>query len=126
MAALRSLDLFSGIGGLSLALQGLCEPLLYCEIEPAAQAVLQDQMRRRGLPAASIGSDVRTLTPQWLRGPSLPNSLVGGYPCTGFSLIGKRAGFDDEQSGLFMDSWTSFLAFTSCCQRMFPNFSTLG
>ena len=46
MAALRSLDLFSGIGGLSLALKGLCEPLCYCEIEPAAQAVLQDQMRR--------------------------------------------------------------------------------
>ena len=103
MAALRSLDLFSGIGGLSLALHGLCEPLCYYEIEPAAQAVLKDQMRRGGLPAAPICADVRTLTPQWLRKytNSLPNSLVGGFPCTGFSLLGLGAGFDDEQSSLF-------------------------
>jgi hypothetical protein len=105
MASLRSLDLFSGIGGLTLALKGLCEPLCFCEIDRAAQAVLQDQMRRGGLPAAPICSDVRTLTPQWLRGHtnSLPNSLVGGFPCTGFSLLGLGAGFDDEQSGLFME-----------------------
>ena len=102
--ALRSLDLFSGVGGLTLALKGLCEPVCFCEIEPAAQAVLRNQMRRGGLPEAPICPDVRKLTPNWLRQhkKSLPTSLVGGFPCTGFSLLGLRAGFDDDQSGLFM------------------------
>ena len=123
MAALRSLDLFSGIGGLTLALKGLCEPLLYCEIEPTAQAVLLDQMRRGGLPAAPICSDVRTLTPQRLRGhtTSLPNSLVGGFPCTGFSLFGVGAGFEDEQSGLFMDILRLLDLFSSIHYRFLEN-----
>lgn len=36
---LRSLDLFSGIGGLILALQGVAEPSAFCDIDPAAQGI---------------------------------------------------------------------------------------
>jgi hypothetical protein len=31
MPALRSLDLFSGVGGITLALSGIAEPVAYCD-----------------------------------------------------------------------------------------------
>ena len=64
---LRSLDLFSGIGGLTLALRGIAEPIAYCDIDPAAQAVLADHIARRLLPDAPVCTDVRALTRTWLR-----------------------------------------------------------
>ena len=59
---LRSLSLFSGIGGLDLSLKGVLKPLVYCEIDPYALAVLNDQMRKGTLLKAVVNTDVRTLT----------------------------------------------------------------
>ena len=100
---LRSLDLFSGIGGLTLALKGVARPVAYCEIEPAAVAVLVDRMKGGGLPKAPICPDVRLLTPQWVRenARGAPQAIVAGFPWIGFSLAGKRDGYQNEQSGLF-------------------------
>ena len=103
---LRSLDLFSGIGGLSIALTGIASPMLYCDIDPAAQAVLADCMKRQLLPQAPICPDVRQLTPSWLRahtGKQPPEAIAAGFPCVGFSLVGQRRGYSDEQSGLFRE-----------------------
>ena len=100
---LRSLDLFSGIGGLTLALEGVARPMAYCEIEPAAVAVLLDRMTRGSLPRAPICPDVRLMTPQWVHehASGTPQAIVAGFPCIGFSLAGKRNGYQNEQSGLF-------------------------
>ena len=106
---LRSLDLFSGIGGLTLALTGVAKPLVYCDIEPSSIAVLRDNMTNGNLPRAAINTDVRTLTRKWLnenvtgKDDVTPNALVAGYPCTGFSLVGNRDGYKNEQSGLFTE-----------------------
>ena len=51
---LRSLDLFSGIGGLTVALRGVVRPVAYCDIDSAAQAVLADRMKQRLLPRACV------------------------------------------------------------------------
>ena len=42
---MRSLDLFTGIGGLTLALRDFAEPALYCEIDPFCRSVLTARMR---------------------------------------------------------------------------------
>ncbi len=63
-APLLSLDLFSGIGGLTMSLTGLVEPLVYCDINPDALAVLSERMRSGQLPKAAMSTDVRTLTPR--------------------------------------------------------------
>ena len=102
---LKSLDLFSGIGGLTLALTGVVKPLAYCDIEPNAIAVIRDNMATGNLPRAAISTDVRTLNRKWLSEnvsgkDSTPDAIVAGYPCTGFSLVGKRDGYQNEQSGL--------------------------
>ena len=42
---MRSVDLFSGIGGLTLALAPFSRPILYCEIEAFCTSVLVARMR---------------------------------------------------------------------------------
>jgi DNA-cytosine methyltransferase len=98
MTKLSSIDLFSGIGGLTLALHGIATPKLYCEIDDNAVAVLQANMRRGKLPRAPIHRDIRKLH-------SVPRAdiIVGGFPCIGFSASGLRNGFGNDQSRLFFD-----------------------
>ena len=45
---IKSLDLFSGIGGLTHALHGIAEPVAYCDIEPEARAVTQEVHAKQG------------------------------------------------------------------------------
>lgn len=88
---LKMLDLFSGIGGFSLAAHwtGQIETVAFCEIEPFAQKVL-----RKNFPGVPIFEDVRTLN----GGEIEPVDIIcGGYPCQPFSLAGKRAGAEDDR-----------------------------
>jgi hypothetical protein len=98
---LRSLDLFSGIGGITRALSGLADPVAYCDWAPDARRVLRSHMASGTLPRAPIASDVRELDVGWLK--VKPDIIVGGFPCVGFSEMGLREGFDDSQSGLFSE-----------------------
>lgn len=68
---MNGLDLFSGCGGLTLALAPWVRPAAYCEIDPAARAVLLGRMADGELPIAPIWDDVRTL-----RGRTLPPPLT--------------------------------------------------
>lgn len=98
---MNGLDLFSGIGGLTLALSPWVRPIAYCEIEPYARAVLLSRMEAGDLPSAPIWDDVRTL-----RGDDLPvvDIIYGGFPCQDVSLAGARAGLDGERTGLFREA----------------------
>lgn len=58
---MNGLDLFSGIGGLTLALRGRVIPVAYCENDGYAQAVLLSRMRDGSIPTAPIWDDVCTL-----------------------------------------------------------------
>lgn len=95
---LNGLDLFSGIGGITLALSPWVRPIAYCENDRYAQSVLLCRMREGKLPAAPIWDDVRTL-----RGSFLPSVdiIYGGFPCQDISPAGKRVGIDGARSGLW-------------------------
>jgi DNA (cytosine-5)-methyltransferase 1 len=95
---LNGLDLFSGIGGLSLALDGLVRPVAYCESDRYAQAVLLSRMFDRRLGVAPIWDDVRTL-----RGSDIPtiDIIYGGFPCQDISCAGLGRGLVGEPSGLY-------------------------
>jgi len=90
---LKSLDLFSGIGGITLALKGLCKPVAYCEIDPHAQRVLNARMDDGMLPRAAVFDDVRTLTRKQLAPDTHVDIIVGGWPCQDLSVIGLRKRF---------------------------------
>ena len=96
MTRLKSIDLFSGIGGITAALHSFAKPVLYCEIDAAAQAVLKHAMSRRLLPRAPIHSDIQKLT-----APPRADIVVAGIPCVGWSSFGHGRGLHNDQSVLF-------------------------
>jgi DNA (cytosine-5)-methyltransferase 1 len=109
---LYGLDLFSGIGGLALALSQYVKPIAYCEIEPYAQAVLLSRMADGRIPRAPIWPDVTTLS-----GSMLPpvDIVYGGFPCQDISVAGLGAGLAGERSGLFFE-------ITRLCRDIRPRF----
>lgn len=97
---MNGLDLFSGIGGLTIALSPWVEPVAYCENDRYAQSVLLCRMANGSLPVAPIWDDVCTL-----KGRDLPSvdMVYGGFPCQDISNAGARKGLDGERSGLFFE-----------------------
>ena len=93
----RVVSLFSGVGGLDLALERLwdAEPIVVCEIEPYPRAVLA-----RHWPHAEIFSDVRSLVGSRYRGADI---VAGGFPCQDISTMGSKAGLAGTKSGLWRE-----------------------
>lgn len=96
-----SVDLFSGIGGITRALEGIAKPVMYCEIDPKCTEVLRANMKRGALPTAPICGDVRALGRATVKGAV--DLVAGGFPCVGFSSAGKREGLQEAQSALFYE-----------------------
>lgn len=93
------LDLFSGIGGMSLAAEWVgIETVAFCEIEPYCQKVL-----KKHWPTVPIYTDVRELTRERLEKDGVIGHertidiVCGGYPCQPFSVAGKRRGAEDDR-----------------------------
>lgn len=95
---LRSLSLFSGIGGLDLGLNWAtgAEPVRFCESNEYCREVLAQHW-----PGVPCTHDVRELHGQEV-GPV--HIVQGGFPCVDVSKAGRRAGIDGERSGL----WSEF------------------
>lgn len=105
MPLLNSLDLFSGIGGFTLALKGLAKPVGYCEIDAGCQAVLKKHMADGMLHKAPIFSDVCKLSKKDLATGKrpIPDIIVGGWPCQDLSVIGNQKGLSGDRSGLIKE-----------------------
>ena len=96
MHRLRSLDLFSGIGGFALGFEraGL-ETAAFCEIDPKCRAVLAAHW-----PDVPRYEDVRTLPLDELGAIDV---VCGGFPCQDLSHAGHMKGLDAEKSGLWWE-----------------------
>lgn len=91
MSEFKVCSLFSGIGGFERGLSRTgFEPILMCENDPAAQAVLQSKF-----PDCGLEADVRKIS-------KIPycDVLTAGWPCQDLSQAGKTAGFSGARSGL--------------------------
>jgi len=98
---MNGLDLFSGIGGLTKALEGYVRPIAYCENDRYAQSVLLSRMVKAELPRAPIWDDIRTLRAGML--PGFADVIYGGFPCQDISVAGRGEGLEGERSGLFFE-----------------------
>jgi hypothetical protein len=99
-AMLKSLDLFSGLGGITHALRDYFEPAMYCDIDKWSQCVLAHHIDTGMLPPGDLYSDVRSINEV----PKDVRAIVGGSPCQSVSCMGKREGMTNEsKSGLFYE-----------------------
>ena len=110
---MNGLDLFSGIGGIALALRPWVRVRCYVEIDRYCQAVLMSRMRDGQIDDAPIWDDVRTFEPEpWGGRDGRPyqgqfgypiDIISGGFPCQDISVAGRGAGLGGERSGLFFE-----------------------
>lgn len=98
---LNGLDLFSGIGGLSIALEPWVRPTSYCESDRYCQGVLLSRMWSGDLAYAPIWDDVRTLHREVLA--ERIDIIYGGFPCQDISTAGHGIGLEGKRSGLFFE-----------------------
>lgn len=94
---MRTLSLFSGIGGLDLGLERAGFRIVaQCEQDPFCRAVLAKHW-----PGVPIFEDVRTIDPAAVPGVEC---VCGGFPCQDVSVAGKGAGVEKgERSGLWRE-----------------------
>jgi len=100
---LNGLDLFSGIGGISLALKCYVRTVAYCEIDRYCQAVLLSRMSERKIDQAPIWDDITTLSKEELRDFPRIDIITGGFPCQDISVAGSGKGLEGKRSGLFFE-----------------------
>lgn len=98
---MNGLDLFSGIGGISLALSEWVKPIAYCERDPFCNAVLLSRMRDGSLRSAPIWDDIKTLRSTMLPRLGGIDIIYGGFPCQDISVAGTGKELEGERSGLF-------------------------
>jgi DNA (cytosine-5)-methyltransferase 1 len=96
---MKVLDLFSGIGGISLAAQWAgMETVAFCEIEPYCRDVL-----KKNFPNIIIYSDIRNITKNKLVEDGVIDEeegidvITGGFPCQPYSVAGKQRGKADDR-----------------------------
>ena len=97
-----ALSLFSGAGGLDLAVrisEPQCRTLAYCERDPYAAAILVARMEDEALDHAPVWDDVVTFPSEQFRGRV--DLVHGGFPCQDISVAGAGAGLDGDRSGLW-------------------------
>lgn len=96
---MRLLDLFSGIGGFSLAAQWVWGDELdivgFCEIDEYCQKVLE-----KNFPGVPIYEDITKLNGKDFKNIDL---ITGGFPCQDISIAGKGEGITGKRSGLWSE-----------------------
>lgn len=98
---MKVLDLFSGIGGMSLGLKWAGMTTVgFVEIEPFCRKILA-----RHWPEVWIHDDIRTLPIESIRERCSSIDIVtAGFPCQDVSCAGKGEGIDGKQSGLWREA----------------------
>src|SRR5258708_37586864 len=87
---MKTVGLFAGIGGFELGLaKAGHEVACFCEIDPAARAVL-----RKRFDGVETKDDIRLMS----RLPRGTELVVAGFPCQDLSQAGKARGIRGEKS----------------------------
>ena len=95
---LRYLSLFSGIEAASLAFEEIgWEPIAFCEIDEFPAAVLAN----RWPDVPNLGNITKVDWSEFLESSGRPDVLVGGSPCTSFSIAGGRESLHGESRLMF-------------------------
>jgi hypothetical protein len=100
---MRTLDLFSGIGGFAVALRSVTKVAAYCEIDAACRSVLEANIRLGHLHAAPILGDVTKVSAAQVAALK-PDLVTAGFPCQDISCASRNPlGLSGPRSRLFFE-----------------------
>ncbi len=101
----RTLDIFSGIGGFTVAAEKVwgsdLETLAFCEIDPHARKILAKHW-----PSVPIYQDIAEISAERLRRDGITGAvdlICGGFPCQDVSSAWAGPGLDGARSGLWSE-----------------------
>jgi len=98
---MQALDLFSGIGGMSLGLREWVTTVAYCESDEFCRGVLFKRMEDGMLPPGPICEDARAIDGRELRGHI--DIIIAGFPYQGGSAAGNGDCMAGEHDSLFVE-----------------------
>ena len=103
---LQCLDLFSGCGGISIALQPYCRSVAYCDTSDHCKEILKERIKEGRLEDAPIFDDVRSLSAESMAACGIDTSQItiisAGFPCQDISTAGRQMGvLGDTRSSLW-------------------------
>ena len=88
---MNHLDLFSGIGGFSLALEKVgFKTIAFCERDKYCRLLLQKHWK-----GVKIYDDIKKMGTKDIKEPV--DILTGGFPCQPYSVAGKQKGTNDDR-----------------------------
>ncbi len=101
MKKLRVLDLFSGVGGMSY---GFERAGFFISGAVEYDIDIAESMRKNHKNTQVFVGDIRNISPKDIK-KKIGNVdvVIGGPPCQGFSMKGKRLGLNDERNFLFQE-----------------------
>ena len=120
MRPLRSLDLFTGIAGFSIALGKLAIPLAYCDNSADAQNILRARIADGQLHDAPILTDVRKITADMFKNDV--DIITAGFPCQDVSRVGINLASRSGTSGLIKDRSGLILEVIRLTRELRPSF----
>lgn len=123
-AGIPSISLFSGVGGLDLALRRWFRPTEFVESSPYCRAVLASRMAEGNLPRVPISLDVCGFHPTSDESQRA-EVLTAGFPCQGVSAAGAQEGLGDARSGLVRSVFTTFDAIPTMRALVMENVAAL-
>jgi DNA-cytosine methyltransferase len=98
MEKMKALSLFSGIGGIDLALNKYAETIAFCEQNEYCKKVLN-----KNFPGIPIFNDVKKIDKDVLLSYGKIDLIHGGFPCQDISVVGNGKGLAGKRSGLFYE-----------------------
>lgn len=98
---MKVLDLFSGVGGLSYGFE-MAGFSIVGAIE--YDKMIAESMKKNHKNTEIFVGDIRNIKPEKVKSKiNAIDIIIGGPPCQGFSLKGKRRGLNDERNFLFKE-----------------------
>lgn len=105
MVPFNTIDLFSGIGGISYALRDIVNVLLYCDKDPYCIELLKERMRTHHIQKSVIVTDVQNFQDiKDVVGSKRVDLLINSSSCVGFSCMGYKKGLDNVETSLMFNT----------------------
>ena len=106
-AKYKQLDLFAGVGAFALAGERhKAESVMSVEIDNYASSVLRYNFQNMEV----WNNDIRKLKPSYVsKHHGEIDIITSGFPCTSYSIAGKRKGFNDPRTGDLFDQTLRFV-----------------